>query len=178
MTTRRDPRVRKQRPDSSQTRRTCSTLGWFMPRYMASLVNTSAAMALLANRTPAPAKSAILIVLMGSLHLVGNSHAGRPTSRDRLGSNHSRIIKGNERRLKAPATAVIGAISLALFRIHLPTEDRIGTLSCWGRSALWPTFVAISFKCELEKSDEKNVDGFCGRCGLIGRNRACDGSRW
>src|SRR5260370_19852906 len=153
MTTRRAPRVRKQRPDSSQTRRTCSTLGWFMPRYMATLVNTSAAMALFANRTPAPARSAILIFLMGSLHLVGNSTARRPTSRDHLRSNHSRLIKGNERRLKARATGVIGAISLALFRIHLPTEDRIGTLSCWGRSALWPTFVALRFQCEMEKTD-------------------------
>jgi hypothetical protein len=26
-----------------------------------------------------------------------------------------------------------------------------------------------------KKSDEKNVDGFCGRCGLVGRDRACDG---
>src|SRR5258708_40307672 len=59
-------------------RRTCSTFGWFMPRYVASLVDTLAAMAPFANRTPAPAKSAILIFLMGSLHLVGNSTAGGP----------------------------------------------------------------------------------------------------
>jgi hypothetical protein len=32
-------------------------------------------MALFTNRTPAPAKSAILILLMGSLHLVGNNTA-------------------------------------------------------------------------------------------------------
>jgi hypothetical protein len=47
--------------------------------HVASLVNTSAAMTLFANRTPAPAKSAILIFLMGNLHLVGNGTAGRPT---------------------------------------------------------------------------------------------------
>jgi hypothetical protein len=56
------------------------------------------------------------------------------------------------------------------------TQDRSGTLSRYGRSALWLTFVGIDSNVNWKKSDEKNVDGFCGRCGLIGRDWACDGS--
>jgi hypothetical protein len=54
-------------------------------------------MALFAKRTPAPAKSTILVFLMSSLHLVGNSTAGRSIFWGHLRSNRPRFIWENER---------------------------------------------------------------------------------
>jgi hypothetical protein len=78
----------------------------------------------------------------------------------------------------ALAPALIDVISVALFRMHLPMQDRHGR-----NYKLWRLFLSMadirrhSFKCELEKSNEENVDGFCGRCGLAGRDWVCGGSR-